>query len=449
MTRWGLRFQTLVLAGAAAVVLGLCFPWTVLQPGGGGRQAGESQAGASVPQCQPLAAGEAQEPGTGVTTQLDADNVRASKAATPSVPPVAAAEHANGSSLPAFKLPVALDDAAWERWKHNPVGRERQHWPVYCESATSCRMHERLTRAAYDQTGEGLCIFTIVDQNPRYMSFVPLYVYFALAAYPAARVVIVNDQGFPEDVVAAVQAALRELRLTNSSAVLLTDPSATLKVARVGKSSLVAALRFLYDDPTGALDGCDFVYTGDVDILIDREPVSLLAYHTLRMLATGQPYDNIRRNISPKAACRGFDGERLSGLHMVLYEPYRQRTAAARKLLLEMMERGDVAHWCCTKGDFCDEHLLFQLVWRSGLHPGYVTPIGAYQALEAIRPFHGYHYSALRHGTQSATVSESRRQYLCPHLSIASRLLPKQKAHPLAMLNILKSANCNSSASAS
>jgi len=304
-------------------------------------------------------------------------------------------------------------------------------------------MHERLVRATQDQTGEGLCLFTVVDQNPRYMSFVPFYVYFALAAYPAARVVVVNDKSFPKYVVADVQAALRELRLPNSSAVLLADPSATLKVARVGKSSLVAALRFLYDDPTGALDGCDFVYTGDVDIFIEREPVSLVAYHALRMLTTGQPYDNFRRHISPKAACRGFDGERLSGLHMALYEPYRQRTAAARKLLLEKLRRAEMEHWCCSKGDFCDEHLLFLLVWRSGLNPGYVTPIGTFEAFEPMRPFHGYHYSFLKFSSRNATVSESRRQYLCPRLATAVRLFPKMNEKPRRLLQILASANCN------
>jgi len=103
--------------------------------------------------------------------------------------------------------------------------------------------------------------------------------------------------------VAAVQAALGELGLPDTSAVLRTDPLATLKVQRVGRSSLVAALRFLYDDPTGALAGCDFVYTGDVDIFIEREPVSLLAYHAYRMLATGQPYYNIRRNIALNVDC--------------------------------------------------------------------------------------------------------------------------------------------------
>jgi len=422
--------RPLVLA-AAAVVLVLCFSWTVLRSAGGWSQTGES-----VP-CQPLAASNYETP-----------SVQSGTDETPPVPPVLA-KHLNASSLPAFNWPIAIDEASWERWKNDPVGRERQHWPAYCESATSCRMHERLTRAALDKTGEGLCLFTIVDQNPRYMSFVPMYVYFSLAAYPAARVVIVNDKGFPQDVVAAVQAALRELGLPDSSAVLRTDPSATLKVQRVGKSSLVAALRFLYDDPTGALAGCDFVYTGDVDILIEREPISLLAFHAYRMLATGQPYDNIRRNIFPNTLCPGFDGERLTGLHMVLYEPYRRRTAAARKLLLEIVERAEVARWCCAKGDFCDEHLLFQLVWRSGLDPGYVTPIGAPEALAAIRPHHGYHYSFLRNGARSAKVSESRREYLCPHLATAMRLLPKDSAHPKDLLDILTSANCNSTATAS
>lgn len=115
---------------------------------------------------------------------------------------------------------------------------------------------------------------------------------------------------------------------------------------------------------------------------------------------------------------------------------------------LEIVERAEVAHWCCAKGDFCDEHLLFQLVWRSGLDPGYVTQIGVPEALAATRPHHGFYYSYLRTGERSPKVSESRREYLCPHLATAMRLLPKESAYPKRLLDILTSANCNSAATA-
>jgi len=95
------------------------------------------------------------------------------------------------------------------------------------------------------------------------------------------------------------------------------------------------------------------------------------------------------------------------------------------------------------QGNFCDEHIFFQLVWRSGLNPGYVTPIGTYEALETIRPIHGYQYSYLQSGLRDASASESRRQYLCPHLATASRLLPGLNEKAQRFLQILASANCN------
>jgi len=104
MTQLAQNSRALVLAAVVVLVLVACL-WTQLLPAGGWRPAGES-----VPQCQPLAASSAQEPDPDARSQLDAGEEPqvqlpptnpAGEEAAPPVPP-AAAQHVNGSSLPAF-----------------------------------------------------------------------------------------------------------------------------------------------------------------------------------------------------------------------------------------------------------------------------------------------------------------------------------------------------------
>ena len=332
----------------------------------------------------------------------------------------------------------------WERWA-NPNG-QNMFWPAYCEHNVTCMNHGKVMNATFDTVGRGLCLFTVVDDNERYMGFVPLYAYFALAAYPEARVVVVTGNGFPEYVHTSVRAATATLGLNDTSVRLVVDPSTKPATPKVGKSSVVAAMRFLYDDPTGALQDCDFVYTGDVDILIEREEPSLLAFHAHRMLVSGQPFDNARRMFEKnnRLGCHGFHGERLTGLHMVLYGIYRNRTEQARRELLAAVQSGEVASWCCTRSDFCDEHILFQLVWRSGLNPGYVRPEPMVQLHhKRIRPVHGIHYSQI--GRQGKLDTEERRRYWCPLVRSSLQLFRRLPEHPRQMLHVLDSTNCQQS----
>ena len=180
-----------------------------------------------------------------------------------------------------------------------------------------------------------------------------------------------------------------------------------------------------------------------MDILIERQEPSLVAFHAHRMLVSGQPFDNARRMFEKnnRLGCHGFHGERLTGLHMVLYGIYRNRTEQARRELLAAVQSGEVASWCCTRSDFCDEHILFQLVWRSGLNPGYVQVDPPGPISKKVRPVHGIHYSQMGHHGRLET--EERRRYWCPLVRSALQLFPDLPHSPSRMLRWLDKANCH------
>jgi len=64
---------------------------------------------------------------------------------------------------------------------------------------------------------------------------------------------------------------------------------------------------------------------------VERERDGVLAFHVWRMLASGRAFDNARRYLRPSGSCNDTSGDLLTGLHMVLYPVYRNRTAAARR----------------------------------------------------------------------------------------------------------------------
>jgi len=315
--------------------------------------------------------------------------------------------------------------------------------PLFCESE-ACLMWRTLAKAAVDRNGQGLCFFTVVNDKSRYMDFVPLYAYFALAAYRRARVVVASGDPFPPAMALELRDAASLLNVPATAIALVHDPGLALRTEVVGTSSLVAALRFLYDDPTGALDDCTFVYTGDVDILIQPEPVSLLAFHARRMLVSGQPFDNVRRHPGRTPCKEGLSGERMTGLHMTLHQPYRTRTAAARRELTALVQGADeIARWCCADQGWCDEHILFEVLRRSGLNPGCRLPSFDQATLEAARPRHGIHFTYRRDWTVDPSDPQ-KRLHLCKHIPRAKRLFPTLGPTPTQMLKALWRRNCRS-----
>lgn len=132
-----------------------------------------------------------------------------------------------------------------------------------------------------------------------------------------------------------------------------------------------------------------YVYITDIDMMIVREPVSILDFHTNEINETGLCYSNTPRGMEE----RGFD--RLTGLHFVTQEWWGATHEARYDYLrkLEMGLIGDVA--------IHDELMLMNIVKESGLQ---VAP----PKRDLICRHHGLHLGTVR-AHKHETLQKLRR----------------------------------------
>lgn len=132
-----------------------------------------------------------------------------------------------------------------------------------------------------------------------------------------------------------------------------------------------------------------YVYITDIDMMIVRESVTILDFHTNEINETGLCYSNTPRGNEE----RGFD--RLTGLHFVTQE-WWENTKGIRKKYLKMLsdcEIGEVA--------IHDELMLMNIVKESGLP---VSP----PKRDLICRHHGLHLGTVR-AHKHETLQKLRR----------------------------------------
>ncbi len=148
-----------------------------------------------------------------------------------------------------------------------------------------------------------------------------------------------------------------------------------------------ACVRFLADDEMFA--DYKYVYITDIDMMIVREPVSILDFHTAEINETGLCYSNSPRGMEE----RGFD--RLTGLHFVTRDWWDKTKDARRKymLMLNSCRIGEIA--------IHDELMLMDIVKESGLQ---VAP----PKRDLICRHHGLHLGTVR-AHKHETLQKLRR----------------------------------------
>jgi hypothetical protein len=132
-----------------------------------------------------------------------------------------------------------------------------------------------------------------------------------------------------------------------------------------------------------------YVYITDIDMMIVREPVSILDFHLSELSETGLCYSNTPRGMEE----RGFD--RLTGLHFVT-QYWFEKTKDARSNFLKKLcdnEIGEVA--------IHDELMLMDIVKESGLP---VAP----PKKDLICRHHGLHLGTVR-AHKHETLQKLRR----------------------------------------
>lgn len=205
----------------------------------------------------------------------------------------------------------------------------------------------------------------------KYETYIPVYVYTVLRAYPDSYVKV-----FLRGVLdGSVRDSLQFVRDGLSDRFEVIEHYCSNLI--IGDTRLI---RWLI--PEEYFQDYENVYFGDVDILVIRERLSILEGHLKHCSDINLPYSNVIRS-----------EKRLTGLHFVKREPYYEKMDSVIEEHLKHPEL--VADFRASAADPCDECFLYYLMESLGL-----PPLTAY-----YRPHHGLHLS--RHFRPGSTKMSS------------------------------------------
>ena len=239
-----------------------------------------------------------------------------------------------------------------------------------------------------------LCIALVVNKG--YQKYIPMFLYFCLKSYPEYGIKIFLT-GKLKNMYADIVVKLCEL-----GAVEIIESCYEEYSKR--NSQELKTLRWLIE--FNNFEGYDYVYTGDVDIIICREQISLLDQHLDHCEKLKLPYSN---SVRP-------DSKRLSGLHFVKKNEYYAQMDVVIQKYKELLRSGRLVNWK-------NEEILYRMVVESGLS----LPQGWF------RPHHGIHLGRWRKGELvipdkfwKAAKKEDYRKYYEFYKSLRGDLLYKE-----------------------
>ena len=237
---------------------------------------------------------------------------------------------------------------------------------------------------------KNLCFSTVV--NEAYQEYIPLFVLYALRAYPQSEVLI-HFQGSLHPIVSECLESLESEGRFHIEPILVEIPPENVQALK--------ALRYLiYAD---SFADFEYVYIGDIDLVIVAEEVDLVSHHAAQCAASGLPYSNRVRTGT----------KRLTGLHFVRSKDY---FAPLRPLMKKNLDR-------IVRNEFegSNEELLYEMMRDCfGLPPR-----------SNKRPHHGIHLRAWKAGPTRISDMEpdlqsSTRKYAEAFLTAARDPLCQQ-----------------------
>jgi hypothetical protein len=217
-----------------------------------------------------------------------------------------------------------------------------------------------------------LCLVAVVDEG--YQEYIPLFVYFALYAYPRYEIIIYLDGALHPE----VAGCLRSIRDMGNFDVRPLPYRCVADDAQSFKS-----LRWvLYDEEFA---GYDNVCIGDIDVLITREEPSLCARRVRHSRAIGFPYSNRVRPGTRK----------LVGIaHLVRTGEYFPRLLPLMRRYREEIAAGTLR--------MHNEELLYRMMAES---------FGLPDSAASLATHHGIHLRAF-HTQHSLAEQRARTDYL-------------------------------------
>lgn len=220
-----------------------------------------------------------------------------------------------------------------------------------------------------------LCFSTFVFGS--YQKYIPYYIYSIVKTYPDAVVKVIVDGEL-------------ETGLKKSIAILRSNGFSNFEIFPLGSEmykdlknykitgGVKKLLRWL--QPVEHFKEFDYVYFGDVDILILQEEISLLDFHKKQLEQFHLSFSNKVR-VDPS----GRPTNRLTGLHFVEVEPYYK----AVQPIIEQIHSDSSYRKEFFEGLNRDENLLYKLN-KTAFH------FDDEKLIHAQRPWHGIHLGIVR-----------------------------------------------------
>lgn len=263
-----------------------------------------------------------------------------------------------------------------------------------------------------------ICVVTYVFGD-KYQSFIPIFIYSVLKAYPDYYVKIYTDRALSSQ----LQEELASICKMGSFEIIsdcLTHVGLTQKALRYDQIS--KCVRWLYIDED--YEKYDAIYIGDIDIFMVQEKIPLFDQHMIHAGIMQSCYSNFIREQQIAKSFKNFirfllkyglketfkffktDGKikKLSGLHFIITKDYLPLLEKYQKHYIE--ELNLLAESKSSKWNLCsfnNEHLLYCLIRDMQLFIPPNSHLSARQVLEqtnpnemAFRPFHGLHLGLWR-----------------------------------------------------
>lgn len=206
------------------------------------------------------------------------------------------------------------------------------------------------------------CISVVV--NHKYQKYVPFFVYFIQQSYPDYFIKIFLTEKINNKY-------LKAFSLVKTDKVEYSENS--FSGFPKAEHQQLKCLRWIV--PESFFQGFDYVYMGDVDMLICKEAISLRDQHINNMNLEKLPYSNTVRPNS----------ERMSGLHFMSNE-YFKKIEVSRNYFEKQIK---------SKKRYKNENFLYKLIKHSGLHFPY----------RHFRPHHGIHLGLWRDREKSLSAN--------------------------------------------
>lgn len=207
----------------------------------------------------------------------------------------------------------------------------------------------------------------------KYDRFIPFYVYSISKNYPNSDIIIFYHSLLSNEIKSCVNTFEQVYIIEN-----FHQEYNFFKNINLRGGGGLTLLRYLIDKKY--FEQYEYLYIGDVDILILEEQQSLFEFHIQQAQQCQLPFSNKVRKL-----LNGELSRRLTGLHFVIVNPYFKRiNPIIKEFLTNQKFREDML-----EGVQRDEEFLYKLNLKA-------FDFDAQLLSKNLRPWHGYHLGMVR-----------------------------------------------------